>query len=1120
MNYGQFWAWRLLVLALIVSNCSNGKRTQKETLFTLVQPDSSGVSFSNDLHYTEDLNPYTYRNFYNGGGVGIGDVNNDGLPDLFFCGNMVSNRLYLNKGNFRFEDITEAAGLTTTDVWSTGVAMVDLNGDGWLDIYVCKSGPPGGAQRHNQLFINQKDGTFRDEALRYGLGDVGLSSHAAFFDYDKDGDLDCYLLNNSMKSVGGFDLVKGARDVYDPNGGNKLYRNDGPRFTDVTKSAGIYGSAIGFGLGVTVGDINRDGWVDLYVSNDFFERDYLYLNQQDGTFKEALEDCVQEISLSSMGADMADINNDGWPEVFVTDMLPEEEARRKSKTQFDSWDKFRIQEEQGYYRQFTRNVLQTNLGPHPYEAGKVLFAETGRFAGVHATDWSWGALFQDWDLDGYKDLFVANGIFKDLTDQDYIQFADPQYVSRKIMEARQKGESGMVITSLIDSIPSNPIPNFAFKNLGNGRFENQADAWGLGTPGFSNGSAYADLDGDGDADLITNNVNAPASIYRNNARQLHPEKHFLSIQLQGIGSNTKAIGAQVVVHHKGRQYYQEVSPMRGFQSCVDATLLFGLDTLKMVDTLWVYWPNGQYQWMVNVKTNQTLKLQQEKQLPFWSGPLTKNATQFLFSNQEHFGKHQENSFVDFDQELLLDQSLSAEGPGLTTGDVNGDGLEDVFVTGAYGQAGQLWLQTEEGTLRWSQQSVFLMDSLYEDTDALLVDVDKDKDLDLVVVAGGGEGVYDPLLYRDRIYWNDGKGVFSAATGLPTILKPKSCIRAYDFDKDGDEDLFVGNRFEPGLYGISSGGQLYLNDGHGKFTDQTKKWMPSLADAGMICDAAWTDYNKDGFMDLITISEWGQVTFWENDHGQKMIKNHEENPSLTGLWNCLKVSDLNNDGWPEIILGNEGENTQYPVSPEFPGHLYLKDFDENGKVEQVRTWVKNGLEYPVALRHDLVRQLPGLKKKYLHYHQYKNATWENLFNESERKGMLSFPVSYQSHLILWNNKGQWTTQTLPEMIQYSSVHAILPYDVNQDGKTDLILAGNHFWSKPEVGTQAGGYGWVLLNKGSQKWEVLSPSESGLILPGACKHLEVIKGRNNKHLIAARNNLTQIKFLMHGKSIPIQ
>jgi len=716
-----------ILSALLISNACQQAPVTPSTQFTLLPSDKSGIDFINQLEFRQDFNIYTYRNFFNGGGVGIGDVNNDGLMDIYFTANMQPNKLYLNKGNLQFEDITEKAGVAGQRSWSTGVSMTDVNADGWIDIYVCNSGDVDGDNKQNELFINQGDGTFKEEGNQYGLADQGLSTHAAFFDFDKDGDLDAYLLNNSFQSIGSFNLQKNERPNRNPDGGDKLLRNDDGKYVDISEEAGIYGSIIGFGLGVTVGDIDLDGWQDIYVSNDFFERDYIYMNNGDGTFTENLETQMKSISAASMGADMADINNDGYPDIFVTEMLPEPNHRLKTKTTFEDWNKYQYNLDNGYYHQFNRNMLQLNNGDES-------FSEIGRLAGIEATDWSWAPLICDFDNDGLRDLFVANGIYGDLTDQDYINYISDEEVLRATISTE-----GVDYKTLTDVIPSNKISNYMYRNTGDLQFENKTKDWGLDEPSHSNGSVYADLDNDGDMDLVINNVNETARIYINQNEKFNSNNNYLKLKLKGKGKNPQALGTRITLYAGKQKWYYEHMPVRGFQSTVDPRGHIGLGATSQLDSLIIIWPSGKSSKLTNIATNQTLELTEEEGKEIAINIAPSQPVNFQFKDKtKNVGldfQHQEKPFTDFDKDRLLYHMLSAEGPALCSGDFNGDGKIDIFVGGAAGQKGEIFFQSTNGKYRQAFAKSFEQDQSKEDVDCACFDADGDNDLDIYVASG-------------------------------------------------------------------------------------------------------------------------------------------------------------------------------------------------------------------------------------------------------------------------------------------------------------------------------------------------------------------------------------------------
>jgi hypothetical protein len=965
----------VLYIILSLSLSCKSKKSQEKVLFELIPSTISGIDFVNRITDDKEFNIFNYRNFYNGGGVAIGDINNDGLPDVFVTSNLEKNRLYLNKGNFRFEDITDKAGVGGRQAWSTGVTFADVNGDGFIDIYVCNSGNIKGDGRENELFINNGNLTFTEKAAEFGLNDRGFSTHAAFFDYDRDGDLDVYLLNNSFTPIGrlGYQNLRNNRDNL---GGDKLFRNDGGKwFTDVSGYAGIYGSLIGFGLGITIGDVNNDNWPDIYISNDFHERDYLYVNQKDGTYKEVLEDCFGHISLSSMGADIADINNDGHLDIFVTDMLPGDDHHLKMTSTYEGHDLYKLKLSQGYYHQYMRNMLHLNNGDQT-------FSEIGQLAGVHATDWSWGALIFDMDNDGLKDIFVANGINRDLTDQDYISFLGDAGNVEMLMEKKQFN-----FKEFISIIPSRPIPNYAFRNNGNLQFTNMAAQWGLGNPGFSNGSAYGDLDNDGDLDLIVNNVNSPLGVFKNTSVE-KDSTSFLRVKLKGKAGNVNGIGTKIFVHsNKDVQYLQQM-PNRGFQSSVDHVLIFGLGKQVVVDSLVVIWPDDRKQVLASIQANKELVLEHKNaDSQFVPAPQPHPEQKLLLDVTHQVAldyRHQENNFVDYNRDALLKQMYSTQGPAMATGDVDGDGLEDVFFGGAHGQQSRLFKQTTGGTFRELPMPVFEADSLAEDVAAVLFDADGDKDLDLFVVTGSNEYLPEDELLADRLYLNDGKGNFSKDIRFPAINESGSCVAAADFDGDGDIDLFVGSRLIPGQYGYNPYHYLFVNDGTGNFKNMSKRYIPEIRELGMVTGAVWADIDKDQFPELIMVGDWMPVTIFKNVRGNRFEKINDTTLAQShGWWNTIHAADIDGDGDTDFVLGNLGTNSRLKATVSQPAELYVHDFDQNGSIEQIITcYAEDGKSYPMVLKADLQKRLPMVKKKFVKFSDYAGKGINEVFSVQE------------------------------------------------------------------------------------------------------------------------------------------
>lgn len=1021
------------ILFMLLS-CNEEKKALMEEVSA-----KSGIEFENNLQYTEEFNPYTYRNFFNGAGVALADINNDGLLDIYFTGNIVDNKLYINKGNWRFEDITEVAGVACSGVWSSGATFADINGDGLQDLYVCKSGKPGGENRHNELFINNGDLTFTEKAKEYGLDVTGLSTHAAFFDYDKDGDLDCYILTNSIRSVGaGYDLIKDQREIPDPaGGGNKFFENQNGKFVDVTIEQGIYSSNIGFGLGITLSDFNNDTWTDIYISNDFFERDYLYLNQKGSGFKESLETFFTSIAMGSMGADAADLDNDQNADLFVTEMLPSSIERRRTKAVFESWDKYQLNVDRGYFHQYPRNVLQRNTGDS-------LFLEIGRYSGVSATDWSWGALIFDLNNDGLKDIFVSNGIYKDLLDRDYLTYMANEQQVKKILQ-----EKGSVIKELIDIMPSSAVSNQVYENKGEFSFHNTTEEWGIQRESFSNGSAYGDLDNDGDLDLVVSNVNMPSFVFKNTTDTT--ANRSLRIKLIGKDKNTTGIGAKIMAYNEEQVFMVENFPSRGFQSSVDPVVHLGLGNLDQVDSLKVIWERGGVNTLYKVMTNQLLTIEernavQNKNLLRNSKKLKKLLKKSTISIPF---KHKENNFIDFDRDRLLPHMLHNLGPVVTSGDIDGDGTKELFVGAAKGYPGKVYSYDNNSATFKEYNSDFLkQDEISEDVDAVFFDCDGDQDLDLYVASGGRAFSTSSSALKDRLYINDGKGNFRKEERIPFIdYFSTGVVKTIDYDLDGDLDLFVAERYHPFYYGTKVRVFFLENDGKGYFTDATTDVIPDLTETYMITDADAVDYDLDGDPDLVLATEWGPVMVLNNNEGVFTDATSELHLSdYTGWWNAVEVVDIDIDGDLDIIAGNHGLNTFFKDTTR----MYVHDFDGNGTLDYIFCESRNGSYYPVADRNELISQLPALKKKLLYFKDYAGMAVNDIFSENELNKAAVWDATVMASSVFVNENGKFSRKSLNPKLQYGPVYSIKSVDLLEEDKNVILFGGNQFLVKPQFG----------------------------------------------------------------------
>jgi hypothetical protein len=1106
LGYAPF----LIVVVLSLVSCE----PRNELLFTAMQPDETGIDFINHVEENKTLNILSYEYLYNGGGVAAGDFNNDGLQDLFFTGNQVPNKLFINQGDWKFIEIAERANVSGKNGWKTGVTLVDINGDRLLDIYVCYSGPGTDQSRANQLFVNNGGDipTFTDKTAEFGLDAPGTySTQASFFDYDLDGDLDMFLLNHAKITYSPFYNTRKLRNKRHRLYGNRLYKNEKGFFEDVSAEAGIHGSAINFGLGISASDVNLDGWPDIYVTNDYEEQDFFYLNNHDGTFKECLKESFRHISRFGMGSDIADYNNDGQPDVFVVDMLPEDSYRQKLLKGPDEYDKYMLLRDSGYHHQNMRNMLQVNLGANAENVPQ--FSEVGQLAGVSNTDWSWCPLFVDLDNDGWKDLFVTNGYLRDYTNQDFLKYTFEDF------KKKAANNSEVFDTmSLIKQMPSTKLQNYCFHNKGNLEFTNTSNSWGFTEKGISNGAVYADLDDDGDQDIVVNNINEKAYVYRNNSSEQFKNR-FIKIKLIGAAPNTSAIGAKVFVRTDSILQLQENFPTRGFQSSTPHELIFGLGDNNFIKEVIVQWPDSKFSKFKNVSADTTLIINRAENT--FDSVLTNKPGNLFIDETSTLGinfRHKENSFIDYKVQYLLPYQLSSNGPCLAKADVNKDGYDDFYVGGASGQSGELFIY-KNNTFEKSISNPWSADYLQEDTDAVFFDADKDNDPDLYVVSGGSEFSHeDGNLLQDRLYINDGKGNFKKSKDiLPAEKSNGSCIAYTDVDKDGDLDLFVGGKSLPGYFPLPAYSYLLRNDsrnGNIKFTDITPDF---LRKPGMINTAVWFDYNHDGWEDLAVAGDFTPIIIYENDKGTLLNGTKKSTiPNSHGMWSRLVADDIDADGDMDIIAGNAGLNLQFKASPDQPLTIHYHDFNEDGNLDPLVSYTIHSKSSMYASRDEMLEQLPYLKKKFVKYADYAKAELKDIITPEQLNTakVLKAEVLY-SAIIRNEGNDRLLVEPLPVEAQFSKVNGIVIDDFNNDGLKDLLLSGNFYPYRVQLGRNDSGSGLLLSANSSGGFSSLQFQQTGFYAKGDVRSMIKLSHPNGEYFLLGVNDDSLKMFKLNRK-----